>query len=1766
MIFNLRQSDTESEKMSEEGSDISHLSSETRISMNVQQVNSRYHGVQATIKVLHVASYICIRIVMAYCAVYMYSIYRICVMEPFLFQDILKKCQQAVSAQQDYDGKYRSYTELLAKLEDQYKANCGGLGGDRDTVLACLAKTTEALSGERHQTLMQLNATVEAGELLAASTAQEGRDATRVQMQDVQHATDELYEKLARLDRELRQKLNRWEGYEESSSEFAKWLQKTEDALKGEIELRTTLDEKKGQLQVYRALLQDIKGHKPVLDDLAEKATELPERSAQMDNFVAQASQRHAALLAKALNHVERYEAIVSDHHQYTKAVMEASEWLNATLNTIDMWGDTSLERLSLHANLERLKSLQLTLPEEEYRCDAVRTLGERVIPGTVDSGQVNIRAQIDASAQEWLGLVSTVQSYAEGLEAKIRQWADFESMRDECLAWLRDADTMLHTCDMRPNLTGKCEQLEELKNLQSQVKAKELEIDVVTERSQQLSQGVLQGGGIRGRSNGQLTELAVKYQQVTLKVKDLVSKWQQLVKTHTDYEAALSECQQWIADRSSDLNHVSQMGMSSQADVDAKVRAVSDLVTRKDEGFAKVQATIELAQVVLADTSTSGHGQIKVETARLQSDWGNLAARLAELKLSLEDSIRKWSGFLEQLSSFGKMLEAAEKTFKDTNDADLDTRTRMENFRALDEKIRCEKLEADQLRAVTKEIIADGYHNQSTQDGLQLSDRFEKLSQAVKGKLSDCENQHRDFKAFRSAQESLAHYLQRCKDKLHTMRQRSPNDKNYVEAVIQALDHLLNKEAQGQILLEQVQQAGDVLLKNLPASSHSVIKEEVAARVRDFEELFGDIKQQRDQMGSIMNVFRDFKEETERLSDWMQQADINVKAAKTSLLATLAEKERAVRDVKELNKKLIKGQKDLENYNTMAAKMKNSCLEANVTAQQREIVARYETTCKLSTDVLNKITNIYDQHYEFDVNLNAARDWIDIAWSKVRANTSTEGKSREELHSQLDQIRQIIQNQEEGQRYVHEAIDWGEKALRNTRSDGRDKIQQAMKELQADWDKLAKKMSTAKVSVETDLLQWSDTQQSVSRLQEWIDERENRLKQASQIRHVMITRRSTLGISTLSVSERTAALRRTNSILQDIQAFEPMIQSVAAASSESTLSTASAPVTEITEKYQNLSKQAQELYDREKEMVERHELFMEAGHEFMNWLRLAKEKLARCSEPTGDKESLASKISQLRVLEAELPEGEKKLEAALRTAADACAIALEDDKDIVEEEVALLQDEYDQFSERMSKVKSVLEGGIVRWTDYQELHQEAIDYLNKTQETVQGYNKFQGDLQGKRTALEDFQVELQKIFDWQKDLDELNRNGQALLQTCADSRISNAVTQLTAKYQALISLAKDVMRRLEMRFQEHHQHNALYQDCQAFIDTTKEKLASCRAAENTHEAIAAKLQELKDVRQSLEHGQNKLRYVLDLKERVLLNTEPSGAQKVDSDTMALKDDFDRLMIEFQDVKTNLSNRFDLLGDIDKSNKLLVEWIEEAESKAEYDDGVLHNTLGEKRAHLEKNKAIARDLEAHKATVERLQQKLIDHPNIPNQGFSDSILRFGKLTEKVATNVEALEKFVATHEDYKDAYDKAADWIKRAKIELQRCGDTHGERTEAEKKRDTVGRLLETFAGGDDLLRLVASKSAETLKTTGEEGRDLIKQSDHQLKYDFDQAKNQVLSLSKLESLNIACIAYMPRVMSNFFFRRQEWPRSNWTSAWPLGWTLIPVPPPPIPG
>lgn len=1277
---------------------------------------------------------------------------------------------------------------------------------------------------------------------------------------------------------------------------------------------------------------------------------------------------------------------------------MDTHEWLDATHNAVNLWGDADIERVSLHTNLDRLRNLLQTLPEEEPRIRQIRNLGEKVIPGTLESGQVNIRSQIDSSQQEWQSLVSAVKSTLEALELKLQQWNEFELSREKCLIWIRETDTKLHAVDLKSTLAEKKDQLENLRVLQGEVRAKELEIDAVSERAQVLHKN------LTSRSS-QTSELGVKYQQISCKVKELNNRWQQYVTCHQEFATKLSECSAWLEDVKNKLAYCSDLSTSTQKELEKKLDMIQEMLLYKDDGFAKVQCIVELAQVVLANTAPAGHQAINDSLAKVQEQWRSLALKMIETKTNLDDLINKWAGLLEQIQSINKTVEYMQSSVDDISQFQTtmtEKRSQLERVKALEEKVRCENIEVDSLKSKVAEMITSGQQSLATSEAQEILGKFDTLSERIKSLLAEREEQYKDHRLYKDAHDDLIGWLSRAREKIPSMKQRPLSDKLAIENAVVPLEGLLNKKAQGELMVEHLQHTGNVVCASTSPQGQEVIKNEIRALTESFENLFKDIKQQKDQLEATVSKWRDYKDEYERISDWLQQIDILIKAQKNALLPNVQEKEKQVQEVKDILNDLTKGQDQIDKFNKIASTLLTTQLDTYINNQLRHLNSRYQVQVNLAKDVLNKVETNLAQHKEYEKNLGKARDWIENAKQIIRQGTeAVSTSSREEFQSRLDQIQELLRKREEGQNLVHLTVNCGEKVMRNTRSDGREEIAAQLKEIQNDWERLVKKISTTKVHLETSLLQWADYSSSYSQLQQWINDREAKLQQVCE-QKVSKARKGLAGLSSLAIGERKANLRQTNSIVQDIVAFEPMIQSVTTKAEDLQQAT---PATEISIKYETLSKQAQELYAKQKETVEQHQAFIDSGNEFIQWIRVAKERLGKCSEPTGDKESLASKITQLKVLQSELPEGQKKLEKALEQGNLACQIADADDKEIIEEEVALLQEEYDNYIDSLNNTKSLLEVGIVKWTEYEDQYSEAVEWLNQTEQLVQSFNKLQDSLEEKKNVLEQFQVHLQTLFDWQRELDRLNMKAQVLLETCADTRISNAITQLTTKYNAILSLAKEIMRRLELHYQEHQQHNTLYQECQDWIERTRDKLAECKEVPNTLTEVNNKLQTCKAIRQTLEQGQNKLRYALELKEKVIMNTEQNGAAKIQENTENLKADFEKLLYDVEEVRQKLASRAAVLEELNKMHRLITDWIEEVESKVQLEE-VHRNDLSEKRALLEKYKTVQRDVQAHGESIDRLKSRLAEDTNILRTPYDATLVKYEDLQKLVAQKVK----------------------------------------------------------------------------------------------------------------------------------------------------------------
>ena len=133
--------DKDSDNISEDGSDFSSLSCISKISMNIQQLNSRYHSSHSTIK------------------------------------EILKKCSQAYAAHKTYEENYNGFLKMLSEDEERLQKI---LDNTHENFIEKKQEIDELLSKSKDSS-NNLNDCIELGEKILSTTAPEGREGIRLQ-------------------------------------------------------------------------------------------------------------------------------------------------------------------------------------------------------------------------------------------------------------------------------------------------------------------------------------------------------------------------------------------------------------------------------------------------------------------------------------------------------------------------------------------------------------------------------------------------------------------------------------------------------------------------------------------------------------------------------------------------------------------------------------------------------------------------------------------------------------------------------------------------------------------------------------------------------------------------------------------------------------------------------------------------------------------------------------------------------------------------------------------------------------------------------------------------------------------------------------------------------------------------------------------------------------------------------------------------------------------------------------------------------------------------------------------------------------------------------------------------------------------------------------------------------------------------------------------------------------------------------------------------
>ncbi|RUS81756.1 hypothetical protein EGW08_010510, partial [Elysia chlorotica] len=1078
----------------------------------------------------------------------------------------------------------------------------------------------------------------------------------------------------------------------------------------------------------------------------------------------------------------------------------------------------------------------------------------------TAPQGKEIIARDTEALKADWEAFIKALAKTKTDLEQCMDQWKDFETWHERCAAWLKDLDTRLRDIDLKATLPEKQAQLQKLKSLQAEVGQHQSDLDKLSDAAQDLVRV-----SADSRVMSQASQLSTKHQSATINIKELCRRWEQFVLDHQAYIQAFDQCRTWLGQMKGKVATV--VDTSGDKDtVQDRLAQVQELLNEKEEGLHMLQVTMDSLQVVLPNTSVGGRDSLRRDMTQLQQDYDALSASLGEAKAQLAGTLAQWTVYDDSVEQLQRWL------------ADLQTQVDADSVlqnTLQEKKLQLERVKVLQLNISSQQSTIDSLNEKAltlkrtSRDGnlgaqiSQVVSRYEKLVKNAKDLNERCEKNLRDHQVYRDTYMDTSDWLGAAMDKLGLCSDVR-GDRHAIEAQLHKVEEIAVTVEQGRKKLQATQQKGEIVIPQTSTQGQELIHEELEMLTNDFQGFESDLGDLKHTLTTLKDQWTCYEEFYGELSQWIKDTE-NAMKVDSDLRASLDQKLQQLNKHRNTHEETVGQQEAFDRLAEQAQVLMQSSTDGRVSTQLTQLSSRYSALITLSKDLLKRYEQTVQDHQHYGEAYGRSRAWLLDINQRLSICSDTSG-DRFTIQSQLEKLQRFVREfvviKEEGQILLHAAITWGEKTQASTSVEGREVIREELQKLQADWDLMLSQVTDTKVMLESCLLQWSDYSASHDQVLRWLKDMEKRLRDTQP---------------KADLSEKKAELQRVKGLYQDIVSYEQMVESVGSKalelSEKSPASRATVDTSQVQSRYISVKEQAKDLLSRCEQNVAHHQDFHDSVNSFASWLRTDIEKLTTCSDTYGEKSAIETKIERAKSLVANLTEGSQRLSYATKAGETTLPSTSASGQTKIRQQLQAINKDFEDFRVQLVQAQSELETCLRRWDEFEESHHEFGNWLRETEVLLRSELDTKATVEEKKQHWEEYQLHLEDAISHQSSLDRVSERAQALLLTNADAKTSHAITQLTTRYNGVISLAKDITSSLEAAYNHHRlykQNQHLFQD---WLKETELRLKQLDDGRGSRDAVSTKLLEVDEIQGALDQGHTILRTVLDSCEKTLPNT-----------------------------------------------------------------------------------------------------------------------------------------------------------------------------------------------------------------------------------------------------------------------------------------------------
>ncbi|XP_076463750.1 muscle-specific protein 300 kDa-like isoform X7 [Babylonia areolata] len=1451
------------------------------------------------------------------------------------------------------------------------------------------------------------------------------------------------------------------------------------------------------RLSDCKALQEDLASHKKKVAAIQDKTAALLSKypSVEMSSLA-----KDANVLAKKLESMvgraERIEdTLLGALEQHClEAQQQQERWLSAAKEKVAWCGDLGGDRYSVEAKLSTMKELTKNMEEgERKRAEALARL-EAVRSVLPRARLTDLEHRSKTLEKDWNHLVGQMDQTQDKLEGSVKQWEAYDTQHEALSQWLRDTEAYLRAeATLKPDLTTKKKQLDFFKSLEEKVLSRRKEFDNMRDMAQKISHS---SGDTRTASYA--NQLVSRFQTLASAVREQVEQSEKNVEDHENFTQRHKNCVDWLKKAHKQLDSCSKT-VGDEDSLKEHLAIVKDLLTDKEQGLALFNAALESGEKLYPNTSNEGREEVRRELRSMRDSWESFTDSLNDTQRALESSRMQWSSFdenFEQLMSWVSDMEAqvvAEPELKAT------LQEKKAQLQGL--KTRCQDI-------LSHQTMLDSISDKGTAlASAQVHKRIQQLNTKYNTLCSKAQAQVRKAESGVEQHQALQDSTQACRDWMSVAQDRlavcaeTGGDRQSLHNRLERLKDLINTQREGEAKLKAAQRDSDKTLPQTSTAGQAAIQREMATLQQEWDSLTGRMASTQKSLQTAVQAVEAYDNSCDALSRWIRDTESQLKDYE--MKSTLPEKQAQVEKLKKVQQQISSKQSEIDELQTMASQVQGSDIRLNNYSSQ--LMSRYEALKTTARDVIGRWQEFVDDHMTYQNNYTKCAEWVATLQKRLKVCGDLAG-DKQDVEDRLIKLQEMIAEKEEGASMIHQTVDSGERLFPNTAAEGRDIIRQELRSLREQWDQMGDEVVETQRRLDSNLTQWSSYDENFEAFQKWMLDVEVKLQQDAELK--------------ATLPEKKAQLQNHKVLHQDILSRKHIMENLSEKAQALSRSSPSAKVSkfvgELQGKYDKVCSLSKSVLERLEQSMKDHQQYQDGSHDFQDWLNAARDKLDMCVDRSGDKMSLQAKRERLREFSTGLAEGESKLRSVKELADRTGSNTSPQGQDVLQREMDHLHREWEDYCSRLRGAEQALEQTMEQWGSFEGTCEECSRWLKNMENSVRS-QELRNTLQEKQAQVDKLKKQREEILSKQGMIDRFTDEAQNLMHTSSDVRLSTQVTQLTTRYQGLLSLTKELISKWEKYVADHQVFDSRLSEYNDWMQQAHQKLEQCLQPVGDQESMEEKRALIQMLLSEKEHGFQRLNGTVDSGEKLFPDTASAGREKVRQDLRRAKEDWERLFSGLNEAQRRVDAFLMRWASYVDGQDSLSRWMGETEAALRA-DMELRNSLQEKRQQLQNYRSVLQDITSHQrlvdSVVEKAQGVLQSTSNPDVASFITTInSRYEKLAADAKAMIGRCEQHVMTHQQYQESQQGAVDWLSLMKDKLCLCSDTSGDSTTIRTKLDRLQELINQLGEGQMKVKECERDAHDTMDTTALKGRQVLQSEMDVLKLDWEDYSHKLHSL-----------------------------------------------------